>query len=94
MIIAAIFSMFMSNTATAAMMLAILAPVLALLIQVIRVVLLLLLAIPVAANVGGMGTPIGTLKCHSPKSVSGFRIKCFIQQMDGFWCSICDYSYF
>lgn len=58
-IITALFSMFMSNTATAAMMLAILTPVLASLKES-RGRIGLALAIPVAANVGGMGTPIGT----------------------------------
>ena len=60
MIITAIFSMFMSNTATAAMMLAILAPVLALFDSSDKGRAAFALAIPVAANVGGMGTPIGT----------------------------------
>lgn len=58
-LITALFSMFMSNTATAAMMLAILTPVLASL-KDSRGRIGLALSIPVAANVGGMGTPIGT----------------------------------
>ncbi|MBR1517151.1 MAG: SLC13/DASS family transporter [Bacteroidales bacterium] len=58
-IITALFSMFMSNTATAAMMLAILTPVLANLKES-RGRIGLALSIPIAANVGGMGTPIGT----------------------------------
>ncbi|MEE1541924.1 MAG: DASS family sodium-coupled anion symporter, partial [Paludibacteraceae bacterium] len=53
-------SMFMSNTATAAMMLAILSPVLATLPASGKGRIGLALAIPVAANVGGIGTPIGT----------------------------------
>ncbi len=60
MVITAIFSMFMSNTATAAMMLAILAPVLALFDEDDKGRIAFALSIPIAANVGGMGTPIGT----------------------------------
>lgn len=54
------FSMFMSNTATAAMMLTFLAPVLATLPKDGGGRISLALAIPIAANIGGMGTPIGT----------------------------------
>ena len=54
------FSMFMSNTATAAMMLTFLTPVLATLPKDGGGRISLALAIPIAANVGGMGTPIGT----------------------------------
>ena len=54
------FSMFMSNTATAAMMLTFLAPVLKNLPKGDRGVIGLALAIPIAANLGGIGTPIGT----------------------------------
>ena len=55
-----VFSMFMSNTATAAMMLTFLAPVLKTLPASERGTAGLALAIPVAANLGGIGTPIGT----------------------------------
>lgn len=60
LLVISIFSMFMSNTATAAMMLAFLAPVLAVLPSDDKGKIGLALAIPVAANIGGIGTPIGT----------------------------------
>jgi sodium-dependent dicarboxylate transporter 2/3/5 len=60
MMITALFSMFMSNTATAAMMLAILAPVLAIFDKEDKGRIAFALAIPIGANIGGMGTPIGT----------------------------------
>ena len=60
LIIISIFSMFMSNTATAAMMLAFLAPVLKALPENETGKVGLALSIPVAANLGGIGTPIGT----------------------------------
>ena len=60
LLVIAVFSMFMSNTATAAMMLAFLAPVLAVLPSYDKGRIGLALAIPVAANLGGIGTPIGT----------------------------------
>ena len=60
MIVTATFSMFMSNTATAAMMLAIVSPVLRQLPSEGKGRVALALAIPIAANVGGIGTPIGT----------------------------------
>ena len=55
-----LFSMFMSNTATAAMMLTFLAPVLRTLPTDGKGRIGLALAIPIAANLGGIGTPIGT----------------------------------
>ena len=60
MTVTAVFSMFMSNTATAAMMLALLTPVLALFKPEDRGRAAFALCIPVGANVGGIGTPIGT----------------------------------
>ena len=55
----AVLSMFMSNTATTATMFAVLLPVLAGLPSVAARTGFAL-AIPVAANVGGMGTPVGS----------------------------------
>ena len=60
LLVIGVFSMFMSNTATAAMMLTFLAPVLATLPKDGGGRISLALAIPIAANIGGMGTPIGT----------------------------------
>lgn len=60
MLITAVFSMFMSNTATTVMMLSILAPVIAYLPEDDETRKAFVLAIPVAANTGGMATPIGT----------------------------------
>ena len=60
MLVTAIFSMFVSNTATAAMMLTFLAPVLRQLPQSERGTTALALAIPIGANIGGLATPIGT----------------------------------
>ena len=59
-LVTAVFSMFISNTATAAMMLTFLAPVLKALPADGKGKIGLALAIPVGANVGGIGTPIGT----------------------------------
>ena len=60
LIVISIFSMFMSNTATAAMMLAFLSPVLSVLPKDDKGRIGLALSIPIAANIGGIGTPIGT----------------------------------
>ena len=59
MVITALLSMFMSNTATTATMFAVIVPVLGALPEG-RPRAGLALAIPVAANVGGIGTPVGT----------------------------------
>lgn len=61
LVVTALLSMFMSNTATAAMMIAILTPVLATMPDTDKKGRVgLALAIPVAANIGGIGSPIGT----------------------------------
>lgn len=59
-LVTAVFSMFISNTATAAMMLTFLTPVLSALPADGKGKIGLALAIPIGANIGGMGTPIGT----------------------------------
>ena len=59
-LITGLFSMFVSNTATAAMMLTFLAPVFHQLPPEGKGRVALAMSIPVAANLGGMGTPIGT----------------------------------
>ena len=59
MLITALMSMFMSNTATTATMFAVMMPVITALPKG-RARTGIALSIPVAANVGGMGTPVGT----------------------------------
>ena len=66
--ITAVFSMFMSNTATTAMMLTLLTPLLANVDNSDRGVKGLIMAVPIAANIGGTGTPIGT-----PPNAIAFR---------------------
>jgi sodium-dependent dicarboxylate transporter 2/3/5 len=56
----AFLSMWLSNTATAAMMIALCLPIMEGLPEGDRYRKAILLAIPFAANIGGMGTPIGT----------------------------------
>ena len=60
MSITALLSMFVSNTATTAAMMAVVLPVAASLDADDRFRVALLLSVPVAANVGGLGTPVGS----------------------------------
>ena len=60
LLITGLFSMFVSNTATAAMMLTFLTPVFKQLPPEGKGRISMAMAIPIAANLGGMGTPIGT----------------------------------
>lgn len=59
-LVTAIFSMFVSNTATAAMMLTFMAPIIRQLPATEKGTTALALAIPIGANIGGLATPIGT----------------------------------
>ncbi|MEM0926334.1 MAG: SLC13 family permease [Planctomycetota bacterium] len=60
MVVTAFLSMWLSNTATAAMMLALVLPIASRLGENDRRGKAILLSIPFAANVGGLGTPIGS----------------------------------
>lgn len=60
MVITATLSMFVSNTATTAAMMAVVLPVAASLETGDRFRVALILAVPVAANIGGLGTPVGS----------------------------------
>ncbi|MGI9273648.1 MAG: SLC13 family permease [Endozoicomonas sp.] len=66
--ITAIFSMFMSNTATTVMMLTLLTPLLKNMDHNDQGVKGMIMAVPIAANLGGIGTPIGT-----PPNAIAFR---------------------
>jgi sodium-dependent dicarboxylate transporter 2/3/5 len=55
-----VFSMFMSNTATATMMLSVLLPVIAVMDKAARLRTVLPVSVAFAANIGGMGTIIGS----------------------------------
>ncbi|MBR3990068.1 MAG: anion permease, partial [Bacteroidales bacterium] len=84
LIMISIFSMFMSNTATAAMMLALLTPVLSKLPADDKGKVGLALSIPVAANLGGIGTPIGTPPNATAK---GALEQAGIDVSFGEWCA-------
>lgn len=58
--ITAVFSMWMSNTATTAMMITLVAPIVDQLPSNEKFKKALFLSVPFAANIGGMGTPIGS----------------------------------
>ncbi|MEO0515400.1 MAG: DASS family sodium-coupled anion symporter [Planctomycetota bacterium] len=60
MLITAFFSMWMSNTATAVMMIAIITPLVKALPEDDKFHKAVILAVPFGANIGGIGTPIGT----------------------------------
>lgn len=60
MLVTAFLSMWMSNTATTAMMLVMITPLLAQLATDDPLKKALVLAIPFGANIGGVGTPVGT----------------------------------
>jgi len=60
MLITGILSMWMSNTATSAMMIAMFIPIIKQLDEKDPFRIALILSIPFAANIGGIGTPIGT----------------------------------
>ena len=83
LLIISVFSMFMSNTATAAMMLTLLAPVLSKLPADDKGKIGLALSIPVAANLGGIGTPIGTPPNATAK---GYLEQAGIDVSFGDWC--------
>lgn len=81
MLITAVFSMFMSNTATTALMLTLLMPVVGLLPEDDPGRISFALAIPFAANIGGIGTPIGT----PPNAVAMGYLKGEIAVSFGTW---------
>ena len=60
LLVTGLFSMFISNTATAAMMLTFMAPVLRHMPVDGKGKIALAMAIPIGANIGGTATPIGT----------------------------------
>ncbi len=59
-LVTAVLSAFMSNTATTAMMMTVILPILAAVPEKDKFKTAVVLSIPVAANIGGIATPIGT----------------------------------
>lgn len=86
MIATAVLSMFLSNTATATMMVAMLQPALATSNNGKSYAKALLLGVAVAANVGGMGTLIGT----PPNAIAAGTLKDFggIDFMQWMWLGV------
>ena len=93
MVITAFLSMWLSNTATAAMMLALVIPIAGRLPEGDRYRQALLLCVPFSANIGGLGTPIG-----SPPNAIAMQ---YMQQadldpgfshLDGHWCARCSWN--
>ncbi len=74
MLITGTFSMFMSNVATTATMMAVVLPVVAALPTQDRLRVGMVLAIPFAANIGGMGTPVGT----PPNAIAIGQLACSV----------------
>ena len=87
--------MFLSNTATAAMMLTFLTPVLKALPADGKGKIGLAMAIPVAANVGGMGTPIGTppnaIALKYLNDPEGLNLNIGFRRMDEFYAALHHY---
>lgn len=59
-LVTAILSAFMSNTATTAMMMTVILPIIGVMPEKERFRTAVVLSIPIAANIGGIATPIGT----------------------------------
>ena len=76
MLITALFSMFMSNTATTATFLAVVLPLLATLEPGDRLRIALVLAIPLAANIGGIATPVLRVAGPRPQGHCGHEQHC------------------
>ncbi len=81
MVITALFSMFMSNTATTAMMLTIMGPLLVNLEYDDPSRVAFVLAIPIAASIGGVGTPIAS----PPNAVAMSYLSEFMSLSFGQW---------
>ncbi len=80
LLITAFFSMWMSNTATTVMMLAIISPLVRALPAEDKFHRAVILAVPFGANIGGIGTPIGT----PPNAVALAALNEFMEEEIGF----------